>query len=539
MTKLDARTSESNFERLERIVAVVLLALAAIVFFAQVRSIYVAPQPNSVRWFGDETWLMQEAKAHVATGVVHYPFALGTSLTESKGAVLGMPWLSSALYGIPVAVVTADPVDVGRTVTTILAALLAIGMFVFFRLLRVRMSLAALGVVLLVSDRSFLLTAHSARPDMLAGLVVLCVFAIGLYWSETRRQFTPSQWALIGALLVFLALTSSIHLLTLLPLVSLYFVWRLGAFRTSASASAIILGGLGMLAVLLGIYGLTAGSLTLFPGGSHHAQFGDVLSSIPILRPLSRSVQVANIVIRAKQFAAEAPQALIIVPLFIAALVFRRRALGAALVAFALLFCSWLLFQGAEVHYLMHIVPLMIFVSILIWSRMLTSHREAQSLTAVVVAGLVTMIAVRYSNAAFVEGTRVSRATERAVAGLFAAIAGDWQQQGVPLVLSEPPSLEQLTKYPLRISTDHFLSFPRLAVPDDRYLDTIGVDYVVLYNSPAYPKDRPRDDAFYRAVRARGTLIDLETGTLGDFGRSYFERTTLRDTLLLFRWPRQ
>lgn len=527
-------------DRVERILAVALLALATVAFFSEARSIYVAPQPNSIRWFGDETWLMTEAREHVATGVVRYPLARGTTLVDHKGMLLGMPWLSSLLYGTTVALSHADPVDTGRTVTLVLSAMVAALLFASARMLKVPMVLGALGVVMLVANRSFLFTSHSARPDMLAGLILLAVFAGSELLIERRTAgIRPVRAFALGVALVFLMLTSSVHLLTLLPGVALYAAWRLGVFQQVTTAAAFAAGGAGVAALLAIVYFATTGSLALL-GSSSHAQFHDVISSIPILRPFSRSVQVANMVIRTKQFLAEAPAALLVFPVIGLAMWRLRRQRGtlAIVIAFMIAFFSWLLLEGAEVHYLMHIVPLMLLVTIVLLSRSIQLTGAWTAFTAVAIGGLLTILAVRDANTAYAEGSRLARSNDRAVSGVFAAIAADWQRPGLPNVLVEPPALEGLLKYPLRVMTDHFISFPRYSLAVDQYLDTLAVDYVILYNSPAYPKVRPSSDPFYQAIRSRAALIDLETGTVGDMGRSYFERSDFRDTLLVFRWHR-
>jgi hypothetical protein len=524
-------------DRFDRILAVVLLALATVVFFAQARSVYVAPQPNSIRWFGDETWLMLEAEAQITTGVTHYPLALGTPLVERKGMVLGMNWLSSAIYGVPVAIADQDPVSTGRTVTLILSLVLCGVFFAGARVLGTTMSVAAFGVLLLVASRSFLFTSHSARPDMLAGLIVLGVFAYGLRAMQNRERITRNEALLAGAVAAFLMISSSVHLLTLLPGIVLYFGWRLGIFRSWSVAGAFVAGAIAVTVVLCGIYILTTHSASLFASATH-AQFHDVVSSIPILRPFSRSVQVANLVTRSKQFAAESPQALLIFAIALIAILKRWSAMSTALIAFGVLLLSWLLLQGAEVHYLMHVVPVMLLIAMIGLSRLIATVRpDVTSLALVVVCGALAFLAIRDSNAAFVEGTRIARSNDRAVAGVFTAIANDWQNLGSPLVLCETPALEGMLRYPVRTMTDHLISFPNYNLPTSAYLDTLGVDYVVLYDSPMYPKDRAAVDPFYQAVRARGTVVDLETGTIGDIGRSYFERSNSRDTLLVIRWP--
>ena len=85
--------------------------------------------------------------------------------------------------------------------------------------------------------------------------------------------------------------------------------------------------------------------------------------------------------------------------------------------------------------------------------------------------------------------------------------------------------------------TDHFISFPLQSLPLDSFFRKEHVDYIVLYNTPVYPKNRGRDDPFYQAVRSSGRLIATYTGTSGDMGRDYFDHSNWQDTLLLFQLP--
>jgi hypothetical protein len=280
-----------------RILPFMLLLMAAVLFASQLRSLLVFPEPNSLRWFGDETWLMSEAKQQITTAVVRYPLAIGSQLEFGKGLMLSMTWLSAVLYGLPVWIILHDAVAVGRCVTAALALLLLIALYASSRVLGASRLAAALAVLLLISTRSFFFASHSARPDLLAGMIVLLVVTFGTRKSERPPRIIHSMrwWFGCGAIFMFLAVSSSIHLLTLLAPVALFFFWRITenekqphSRRRAAIASAA--GMLSMLTLLVLAYYFANRSLDLFPASA--GQFHDVLHSIPIFRPFSRSVQV-------------------------------------------------------------------------------------------------------------------------------------------------------------------------------------------------------------------------------------------------------
>src|ERR1019366_9729303 len=115
--------------RIERTLAWLMLAMALVLVLLQLRSLFIFPLPNSIRWFGDETWLMSEAKQQITTGVVRYPLAIGSALEHGKGVVLSMTWLSSLLYGLPVCIAGHSIVADGRIVTAVLAILLLVSLY--------------------------------------------------------------------------------------------------------------------------------------------------------------------------------------------------------------------------------------------------------------------------------------------------------------------------------------------------------------------------------------------------------------------------
>jgi hypothetical protein len=525
--------------RIPNTIAFSMLALACVLFALQLQSLFIFPQPNSLRWFGDETWLMTEAVQQIATGVIHYPLAIGSTLEHGKGLVLSMTWLSSLLYGLPALIVGHDPVAVGRVVTAVLAFGLLLSVYFCARWLGASRFASALAVLLLVCTRSFFFASHSVRPDLLAGIIVLAFVVICTKFAKQGRELETWEWFGYGALVVFLAFSSSIHLLTLLGPVSLYFLWRLGGTQRWSLTAPAMTGAMGMMAILIAVYYCTTGNLTLFAVTAGPVQFHDVISSIPIRRPFSRSVQVSNIVIRFKQFVSEAPQAFVLPLLFV--IVPRRSSehRHSFAIAVGIVFLSWLLLEGAEINYLMHLLPL-IFLGL---ALIATTIVDRWGYVGVTVFTLLALVSVRFgfddSFKAMSTAAAIDRSNRANIHSITESIRSSWQGTGKPRVMCEPFALDRLSQdNSIQAMTDHFISFPLYSQPIDSFFIKEHVNYVVLYNSPVYPKDRMRDDPFYRQVRRSGILMGSYPGTNGDMGRDYFDGLHWQDTLLLFQISR-
>jgi len=512
--------------------------MAAALLVSQLRSLFVFPEPNSLRWFGDETWLMTEATQQITTGIVRYPLAVGSQLESGKGVVLGMAWLSAVLYGLPAWIAGHDSVAVGRCVTAILSIALLFALYASSRMLGSSRMASATAILLLLSTRSFFFASHSARPDLLAGMIVLLAIAIGVKYSPRLPPIShsPLWWFGYGAVFLFLAVSSSIHLLTLLaPLALIFFFWFTQPQRRIRAALVSVAGLLSMLAALILVYYLANGSLELFPKSA--SQFHDVLHSIPILRPFSRSVQVANIVTRVKQIIAEAPIVLLL-PVTVP-FIWRRGDRHTFAIASLLVGFSWLLLEGAEINYLIHVLPLM-FLGLAIALSRLTERWKYAWIPSLAIAIIAFILGWGDSNRAFANGSIIGASNKEAARVIEAQITATWPLASKPLVLTEPPMLDRLSQdSSIRVMTDHFISFPLRIEPLDSFFAREHVNYAVLYNSQSYPKDRPRDDPFYRGIVQSGHLIAHYIDESGDVGRDYFNHSNWRDTVLLFKLDAQ
>ncbi|HZK77050.1 MAG TPA: hypothetical protein VFD13_09095, partial [Candidatus Kapabacteria bacterium] len=153
-----------------------MLALVTIIVMLELLSLYSTPVPDSYLWWGDESWLTIEFRTQILTGVFRHPYALGSSLAHGSGMVFGNMWIPALFYGVPATLVSPIAMDIvllGRTVTAIFAFTLLLMLYEIVRRLSGDRLLAIFSVLLLVTSRSFLLTSHSARYDILSALAII------------------------------------------------------------------------------------------------------------------------------------------------------------------------------------------------------------------------------------------------------------------------------------------------------------------------------------------------------------------------------
>src|ERR1035438_203683 len=85
--------------------------------------LYTFPAQESMRWPGDETWLMREYMTLTSTGIMSYPEAKGSSIEHGNNFLTSTWWTTSLLYGVPANILWPDfnIVLVGRTISFILS----------------------------------------------------------------------------------------------------------------------------------------------------------------------------------------------------------------------------------------------------------------------------------------------------------------------------------------------------------------------------------------------------------------------------------
>ncbi len=537
----------------ERAAAVVLAALLVIVLFQQARLLYVFPQPDSARWWGDETGQMLELRAELHDGYARLPTGLGSSVAITNGLVRGNSWLAAAVYGVPAILFSkqADLVTIGRTATFILSILLLLVMFALLQAMHVPRLLALFAMLLLVTTRSFFFASHAARLDIAAGLALL-VYT----WFMTKRyerfqsgQWEPSaRWYFVYGVVAIVLATLSIHLLTLVGALSVWLLWRFGAYRHPVALLAALGGVIAMLALLLAVYARSGAPLSLFGPSSAPNQFQSVAGGLPILRPLSRSVQVANILERLHGFLTEAPGFLALV---IASIILRlgirrspvvsarERWLFGSSIVVAL---GWLLLQSPALYYYMHVIPLFIAtLTTIIAGRLRVTIVATIAIT--IIALCLSYFALRDVARASELSTALDRENHAALFDALNKIEHDATSSSLPIVLAQNPAiafLEHSSK--VRMMTAHLVSFPVTNAPIADVLKSLGVNYFLLYaahDGSTYSAD---DGALRPLADSLGTIELKNTGTLFDVHRDYFAPQLLRDsassdTLLLYKFP--
>jgi hypothetical protein len=531
----------------------VIAVAIVILLFAQARLLYNFPQPDSSRWWGDETGQMLELRTELQDGFARIPTGLGSSVAITNGLVRGNSWLAAAIYGIPAIVFSgaADLVTIGRTVTFLIALLLLVVMYAVLRTLRVPMLLALAALLLLVSTRSFFFASHAARLDMAAGLAVL---AFASYLASRYEQFRDGHWIpsvrwyfSYGIVLVIFA-TLSIHLVTLLGSFTVYMLWRFRSYRNPSALFGAAGGAVLALAVLLLFYVFSGAPFSLFGPSSASNQFQSVASGLPILRPFSRSVQTANILERLHGLWSEAPAFLALLGF---AIVFRRVAhkispasfreqwITGAAMTIAL---AWLLFQSPALYYYLQVLPLFIIAIMLSLSRQWKSSRIS-ILSLASLSILLCFLGVHDTLRAGVLARTIERDNHAALSDALKFIESEPKsnRKEKPLVLAQNPGIAWLEhERNIRLMTAHLVGFPRSNAPVSMVLQQLGVNYIILYasyNGTIYSDDyhtlRPIADSF-------GTVLFRKPGTLFDVHRDYFSEkalndTTPMDTLILYK----
>ena len=535
--------------RIEQVSIWLLMVFIAIVLISQTRSLYIFPQPDGARWWGDETGQMLELRAELKDGFAHIPTGLGSSVAITNGLVRGNSWLAAAIYGIPTLLFSGvtDLVTIGRTITLLLSLVLCFVMYRMLRAFDVSPTIALFAVLLLVTTRSFFFASHAARLDVAAGLSVL-----GFVWYLSdrfermkRAEWTPtSSWFFLYGATAILFSTLSIHLLTLLGLLSIYMLSRFGAVRKpryilSASAGAIV-----MLAVLLIIYKLSGAPFTVFGlnpiNTASSNQFQNVARSLPIERPLARSVQIANVLERLQGLWSEATIFLIVLLICgILFLIIQRKSrvnnrdsffFGAVVI----ILIAWLFFQSPALYYYIHVLPLFIVaIAIGISSR----DKNNRMLLLILTACAIPMALLSISDT-LVAGN-VSRTIERDNHAAMNAALSTVRSDSNRTVLAQNPAIAFLERQrDIHLMTAHLISFPLTIAPIAETLHDLNVRSILLYApgdgsvySEDYQKLRPVADSI-------GTIVLKQTGTLFDVYRDYFKRDIrYPDTLILYKLP--
>src|SRR5687768_13556874 len=112
---------------IERWLGWLLGAGVLVLLVLQLMSLYVAPIHDSYLWWGDESWLMNEYRAQMSTGVFRHPHAYGSSIFIGNPFPFTSMWLTSLIYGSASFVFSGlSLVEAGRGVTIVLSIALLV-----------------------------------------------------------------------------------------------------------------------------------------------------------------------------------------------------------------------------------------------------------------------------------------------------------------------------------------------------------------------------------------------------------------------------
>jgi hypothetical protein len=488
-----------------------LIALAILVLFGlQVSSLFVAPIHDSYLWWGDESWLMSEYRSQATSGVFRHPNAYGSSLWIGNPFPFTAMWLTSAIYGAGSLVLASlGNVDAGRVITAILVAILLIA---FWRMGK-RFKLSPLAVLsslaLLISSRSFFLTSHSARYDIITALALTSMVGLLIKWQGA--ELNGKNYILLGVLFGA-GLLVSIHvpLFLTLPLVYFLFVQR----ARPINILFVILGAVISASLLYLLH------LSLQPALAGETNLSENLRTIPMLRPFSWSVQYSNLVQKWALVVSFAPQIFLMLLGCIEGLRCpdQLRNTKRSIVLLMLPIVGWLLFQPAgPSSYLIHFLPCLSLASAIGINSILvgTWQRAFVGVIALGAAGFGISDAIIAREV----GRKLTEQHASALSTAKTAIGED------PAIAMNPA---QSFFGSTGLGTTHFIELPNREAKQ-----ISGSGYLLSYNSSISP------GFMWEVMPLRAEISSPEvvlTGQFLDVGRSYFDPLDKReDTLFLQR----
>lgn len=500
--------------------------IGALVLFAlQLRTLYTVPVYDSVRWGGDETWLMREFGNQIERGAMSYPENFGGP-RRTDGVLAGSMWVDAVIYGATgnLFFPAHDYVSVGRTVTAILALILLASIYFILRKLRVSQVLAALTVLLVEVCRGFMWATHSARYDLLTGLTLIwyCYF---LSKQENPSRMRMVLTGFVGALIICF----SRHMLLLGLAASFVFLFELRVWKQPLLFWNWLAGSAAGAVLLSIVYLAGAHEFSLFGRGGNDGSYSFVLNQIPILRPFSRNVQVSNLIERFHLFWMDAPGILVVVIagilLGIIVLsanrkkltrlrqsIFRPREFWFA----AAIMCSitWLLAEGSRPYYLFHIVPLLAMAVTLAFAQAgITRRRQA---------GFAVTLAIAVALESFppFTGHRLGLTIANDQRNAITTFLNDVPQKS--RILLDVAGLDRaLMDTARQVLTLDMFQPPHPASALVQKLISNHIDYVILRSSPVGTPFEPGRALLPHVLDSIGTIRDSAFGFFYDDGRTY------------------
>ncbi|HEX5317070.1 MAG TPA: hypothetical protein VFX22_10510 [Candidatus Kapabacteria bacterium] len=506
-----------------RSIAACILFIGALVLFAlQLRTLYTVPVYDSVRWGGDETWLMREFGNQIERGAMSYPENFGGP-RRTDGVLAGSMWVDAVIYGATGSMFfpAHDYVSVGRTVTAILALILLASIYFILWKLGVSPLLASASLLLVVTSQGFVWATHSARYDLLTGLTLIWY----CYYLSRHENVTRAPMFFAG-IIGIAAICFSRHLLLLGFAASLAFLFRQRVWKRPALLWAWVAGSAVASFVLSIAYFAGAGEFSLFGRGGSEGSYSFVLNQIPILRPFSRNVQVSNLVERFHLFSMDAPGILVVIGISILCVLGYslaggqkerfsrlriRKTNGEKFFLLCTLLCTivWLLAEGSRPYYLFHIVPLLVIggtLALELWSE----------ISALIVMAVSIVFAAQHAIPSNTLGEAIARDQSATVTRFLD------ETPRKSLILLDVAGLDRaLTDTARQVLTLDMFQPPHEASALVQKLISNHIDYVILRSSPVGTPFEPGRALLPHVLDSIGTIRDSAFGFFYDDGRSY------------------
>ena len=529
------------------------LALLLLLIF-QTNYLPFHPLPDSLMWWGDESWRMLSARDLLLTGRPVIAEAYGSTLSQNIGLVGASSWLTHLVYGIPIVLAGkgADIILIGRWIS-LLVGILTLGiLWKLLKHLKFSTEWSLFGLLLFATTDAFLFASHSARPDMMTafGVTFFLYAAIKVLERDESKNLQPSDlfWISViwsaGPLLY-------IHVAPLTLLAFLYLLWKVKCWRSLSRLTAIVFGGLLGASLWLVPYLLLTKSTSLFgPTDGRTVQYNFVVMTMPLFHLLSPRVEEVNIYWRLIQWSVRA-RALMILLAIVGASFFVRRLRGIRtpilpkshrklLVLAALCVFSTFIVQGSAVFYMSHIMPALVLLGIIPWhgyqqSRIEVGGRPKNYLlrpnaiyASVIVLYAIATLAVEGSGSGSAAKemrrgvTELSAASHRALPGLrHPRIFVD---QGETAWLLQDTSIDLMTHHFLLFQITLSNLYPPII---DSVLAAQHVDFLMINN---------RESDLMSYARFHLPIEAMHTGVMHE--RNMNSEKVEIDTVFLFRAPK-
>ncbi len=519
-----------------------LLALTAIVLVMNVQYLYVAPIPNTWTWWpGDETWLMAEYKHFLLTGHYINPLAPGSVFAQSSGLVFGSCYLTAVLYALPLHLLKGHTIDIGRTITWLFSIMTLIAFWQIAKRYRVGSVVRAFGCLLLSSTVCFFITSHSARSDMLIGMVVLILAGWLPFIAE--GQF-PRRDVILGLLLPASLLVNG-HVLIIAGPMIVYIICVSGILRhrrTLFRCAAAAAGGFG---ILLLVQWVLLGSTSI------SGPFTDINATMPFARLLHPRAHLTNYTWRifiARMWAPGVEWVSVALLGFLLWARFRfhlkysnfgRQELR-FLIAAALAVISSIYIEYYWPRYFIYVLPTIVLTFIILISFLLRNLPRASATALWVTLSFCLGLALwRYDIDTINLGTvgeKITSANEAAVTEALAVIHS--HHTGRPRIFATVPgqavtmddSCDLLTPVMYDWKSDTTLT-------RDDVWKRARIDYAIVCNQAQGDDRGEADSSIDWLARSKARLIFERIGPISDIDRPY-DRSNLKllDTLRVYEF---